>query len=127
MEYRNEVDKPCDPDAGRGAADAGMTGLSDAGSSADGGMVVHTCALKSVTKFSYPQGANVDGIKDGKLGLAWAGGCAFGPILVGATLYLETGYTGRRTGDFDPPPFTPAPVTQPDGGFPEDAGPADGG
>ena len=41
--------------------------------------------------------------------------------------FLETGYTGKRTGDFDPPPFTPAPVVLPDSGFPEDGGARDGG
>ena len=49
--------------------------------------------------------------------VGWAGGCAFGPALVGATLTLQTGFTGTRTGDFDPPPYTPAEVVVPDGGF----------
>lgn len=113
MEHRDQNGKACNPDAGTPASDAGMGG--DAG-------VMTVCALKPVTRLTYPDGAKVDGIKDGKIGLAWAGGCAFGPVLVGATLYLETGYTARRTGDFDPPPFTSAPVTQPDGGFPVDDG-----
>ncbi len=73
-----------------------------------------------------PEAAAVNGIKEGRIGLAWAGGCAFGPFLVGATLYLETGYTGARTGAFDPPPYTPVPVVLPDGGFP-DGGEVDGG
>ncbi len=110
MEYRGDDNKACDPDAG---------------APADGGMA-KPCALKSITRLEYPMGAAVDGIKEGRVGFAWAGGCAFGPFLAGATLYLETGYSGQRTGDFDPPPFTPAPVTQPDGGFP-DGGAADGG
>ena len=112
MEHRDSDGKPCSPDAGTTTADGGMK----------------LCELKSIQRLTYPTGADVDGIKDGKIGLAWAGGCAFGPILVGATLYLETGYTGTRTGGFDPPPFTPAPVTQPDAGFPiDDGGSADGG
>jgi hypothetical protein len=113
--YENHT--ACDPDAG-------TMMVSDAGS-ADAGPL-RVCARHTHTTIIYDAGAEVDGIKDGKVGFAWAGGCAFGPILAGATLYLETGYTGNRTGEFDPPPFTPAPVTQPDGGFP-DGGSADGG
>jgi len=109
MEYRSGG-KPCDPDAGM---------------LADGG-APPPCTLQNVTTLVVPPGAAVDGIKEGRVGFAWAGGCAFGPFLAGATLYLETGYTGKRTGDFDPPPFTPVPVTQPDGGFP-DGGSTDGG
>ncbi len=112
MEYRDPDNKACSPDAGTLTADGG----------------VKPCELRSVQRLTHPAGADVDGIKDGKIGLAWAGGCAFGPFLVGATLYLETGYTGKRTGDFDPPPFTPVPVTQPDAGFPvDDGGSPDGG
>ncbi|MBL8955053.1 MAG: hypothetical protein JNK82_30030 [Myxococcaceae bacterium] len=111
MEYRGDDNKVCNPDAGAAALDAGSTG--------DGGTAAKPCTLKSVSRLTYPDGAPIADIKDGRIGFAWAGGCAFGPFLAGATLYLETGYSGKRTGDYDPPPFTPAPVTQPDGGFPD--------
>ena len=124
MEYRGSDNKPCDPDAGTMmASDAGESdgGLADAGTP-------KVCALKAIKRITWDDGAPIAGIKDGKVGYGWAGGCAFGPFLAGATLYLETGYTGARTGDFDPPPFTPEPVTQPDGGFPEsDGGSPDAG
>lgn len=107
------------PDGGVMAADAGM---GDAGSN-DGG---DRCSLVPVTQLKQNPHAPIDGIKDGRIGFAWAGGCAFGPFLVGATLYLETGYSGERTGPFDPPPYTPAGVVLPDGGFP-DGGTSDGG
>jgi hypothetical protein len=86
----------------------------DAGTLADGGL---DCAEVEVTKIVAPEGAVVNGVKDGKVFVGWAGGCAFGPALVGATLTMETGFTGTRTGDFDPPPYTPAEVVVPDGGF----------
>jgi hypothetical protein len=83
---------------------------------ADGGMKV--CTEVPVTTITHPQYAKVTGVADGKVVFTWAGGCAFGPVLVGAMFTLETGYRGHRTGDFDPPPFTPAPVVVPDGGEP---------
>ena len=82
------------------------------------------CTLVPITQLVVPPGAKVDGIKEGKVFLGWAGGCAFGPILAGATLTLETGYVGARTGNYDPPPFTPAPVVLPDGGADADPTPA---
>jgi len=45
----------------------------------------------------------VTGIVDGKVGMGFSGGCAFGPVLLGATITLETGFAGERTGDFAPP------------------------
>lgn len=114
-------------DAGTDAgteSDAGMDGGSDGGSDAgsgvppgylpDGGI---DCTLVPVTRLVVPAGAKVDGIKEGQVFMGWAGGCAFGPILAGAVLTIETGFTGRRTGDYDPPPFTPEPVVLPDGGL----------
>lgn len=89
-------------------------GTSDAGLLADGGV---DCELVAITRLVVPTGAAVEGIKDGRVFIGWAGGCAFGPVLAGATLSIETGYTGARTGNFDPPPFTPAPVVLPDGGL----------
>ena len=86
----------------------------DAGTPGDGGV---DCAEVEVTKLVAPAGAQVNGVKDGKVFVGWAGGCAFGPALVGATLTMETGFTGTRTGGFDPPPYTPAEVVVPDGGF----------
>ncbi|MFO0600814.1 MAG: hypothetical protein U0228_36225 [Myxococcaceae bacterium] len=117
MEPRTMAGRACSLDAG--VPDAGL--LADGGQPpgrlADGGV---DCALVPVTKLVVPPGAKVDGIKDGKIFFGWAGGCAFGPVLVGAVLTLETGYTGRRTGEFDPPPYVAPPVVLPDGG-------ADGG
>ncbi|PZR09150.1 MAG: hypothetical protein DI536_23240 [Archangium gephyra] len=66
--------------------------------------------------------AALNGIVDGKVLLGWHGGDAFGPVLVGATLTMETTFTGTRVGSYDPPPFTPAPVV-----LPADAGFADAG
>lgn len=106
MEWRTSKGAACSPDAGV----------------PDGGV---DCALVNVQRLVIPPNAAVNGIVDGKVGLGWLGGCAFGPVLVGATLTMETSFTGVRTGSYDPPPFTPAPVVLPaDGGFDEpDAGP----
>ncbi len=124
VEGRTPQNAPCALDAG--VVDAGVR--IDAGILPDGGLadagVPFSCTPKMITRRVVPPGAAVDGIADGRVFLGWAGGCAFGPVLVGATLTFETGFTGRRTGRFDPPPFTPAPVVLPDGGL--DAG-IDGG
>jgi hypothetical protein len=135
MEPRTMAGRVCSldagvPDAGNsndaGTTDGGADGGSDGGVPPgylpDGGI---DCTLQPVTRLVIPNGAKVDGIKEGKVFLGWAGGCAFGPILAGATLTFETGYTGTRTGNYDPPPFTPAPIVLPDAGT-EDAG-ADAG
>lgn len=106
LEPRTQKGRPCALDAGVDA-DAGAL-------LADGGV---DCSLVEVTKLVAPAGAVVNGVKDGTVFVGWAGGCAFGPALVGATLTLQTGFTGTRTGDFDPPPYTPAEVVVPDGGF----------
>ncbi len=103
LELRTHNGRPCSFDGGV-----------DAGTLADGGV---DCAEVEVTKIVAPEGAVVNGVKDGKVFVGWAGGCAFGPALVGATLTMETGFTGTRTGEFDPPPYTPAEVVVPDGGF----------
>jgi|CXWL01.1.fsa_nt_gi hypothetical protein len=140
-EYRRPNGLKCSPppscvvDAGSSDGGAGDGGGNDAGCDAgspvfdagaitDGGAA--SCSLVPVTQLLQTPGAPVDGIKEGRIGFGWAGGCAFGPFLVGATLYLETGYTAKRTGAFDPPPYMPAPVVLPDGGFP-DGGSKDGG
>jgi hypothetical protein len=120
MEPRTLAGRVCSLDAGvpdAGSSDAGSDGGVPAGYLPDGGV---DCALVPITRLVVPPGAKVDGIKEGKVFLGWAGGCAFGPVLVGATLTLETGYVGTRTGNYEPPPFTPAPIVLPDGG-------ADGG
>jgi hypothetical protein len=65
------------------------------------------CTARERTRVVAPAGARVDGIKEGRVATAYLGGCAFGPLLVGATLTIESAFTGTRTGDFDPPPFTP--------------------
>ncbi|MHB8879057.1 MAG: hypothetical protein ACYC8T_35595 [Myxococcaceae bacterium] len=115
LEWRNEQGAGCTPSDG---------GVIDAGA-ADGG-APSVCRQVSVRKLTAPAGAMVDGIKEGKVALGWLGGCAFGPIVAGATFTLETGFTGSRSGNFDPPPFTLAPALVPDGGL-LDAGAADGG
>lgn len=118
MMYRTPAGRPCTPsDAGVDAGtDAGVDGGADAGVS---------CTLKPVLQRTIPPDAGVAGIADGKVFLGYAGACAFGPVVAGATLTFETGYTGVRTGKYDPPPFTPAAVVLPDGGYEgglEDAG-----
>lgn len=106
-------------------------GVSDAGSSdagvGDGGVM---CAALQVTQLVAPPGAKPKGLGDGVIFVGYAGGCAFGSALAGATLTLQTGFTGVRTGPYTPPPFTPAPVVLPDAGLPDggrsapvDAGP----
>lgn len=122
LEPRTQAGRVCSLDAG--VVDAGSSdgGAADAGLLPDGGI---DCTLVPVTRIVVPPGAAVDGIKEGKVFVGWAGGCAFGPILAGAVLTLETGYVGTRTGAYDPPPFTPAPVVLPDGGL--DGGATDGG
>lgn len=129
--YRTPSNEVCTP--GDGGTDGGTDGGGDAGAadgggdggSADGG-APQPCLPVQVTRIVYPAGAAVNGIAEGKVALAWAGGCAFGPFLAGAVLLAETGYTGARTGPFDPPPYTPAEVVLPDGGLP-DGGSTDGG
>ena len=66
-----------------------------------------TCMERRREQLVSPDGAPVVGIAEGKIGVGWLGACAFGPVLVGATLTIEATYSGRRTGDFDPPTFTP--------------------
>lgn len=116
-EGRTPQNRPCSLDGG--VIDAGV---SDGGAS-DGGVIV--CTPTPITRRVVPVGAGVNGIADGKVFLGWTGGCAFGPVLVGATLTLETGFTGKKTGPYDPPPFVPAPIVLPDGGIDggSDAGP----
>lgn len=133
-EFRFPDGKKCDPDAGvpDAGADAG-TVVADAGAT-DGGLadagLPPVCGPVMVKRFVIPEGSDPNGISEGRIGVGWAGGCAFGPIVAGAVLTIETGFTGTRTGDFDPPPYTPAEVTLPDGGFDGgqlDAGSFDGG
>lgn len=119
----NRGNAPCPLDGGFDGGAPVDAGLLADGGQADAGAPV-TCEPKQITRRIVPPDAGVEGIADGKVFLGWAGGCAFGPILVGATLTLETGFVGTRTGSYDPPPFTPAPVVLPDGGL--DAG-VDGG
>lgn len=117
MELRTMAGRVCSLDAG--VADAGSDGgAADAGLLADGGV---DCSLVPITRLVVSPGAKVDGIKEGKVFLGWAGGCAFGPVLAGATLTMETGFVGARSGNYDPPPFTPAPIVLPDAGV--DGGP----
>ncbi len=112
----------CSLDAGEGeVTDAGLEpdgGEPDGGTPEallpDGGV---DCALADVTRLVVPAGARVKGLTEGRVFVGWAAGCALGPVLAGGTLTLETGFTGVRTGDYEPPPFTPAEVVLPDGGL----------
>jgi hypothetical protein len=91
---------------------------SDAGTSADAGSDAGVpCSPVQISTLVIPPDAGVEGIKDGRVSVTYAGGCAFGPFVAGAVLTLSTGYTGHRTGAFDPPPYTPAPVVLPDAGY----------
>lgn len=65
------------------------------------------CTERVTHKLTWPKGAPIDGIAEGKVAIAYLGACAFGPAIVGATLTIETPFTGTRTGEFDPPAFTP--------------------
>ncbi len=88
-------------DAGTGDLDGGSAGAADAG---------------FVSHVTFPTGAPVNGVAEGTLRVGYLGLCAFGPAVLGATLELSTGYTGTRTGELDPPPFTPVdPESVPDG------------
>ncbi|MBL8918365.1 MAG: hypothetical protein JNJ54_05855 [Myxococcaceae bacterium] len=119
----NRSNQPCPLDGGFDGGAVVDAGFLPDGGAADGGSP-QVCEPRMITRRIVPPDAGVEGIAEGKVFLGWAGGCAFGPVLLGATLTLETGYTGRRTGPYDPPPFTPAPVVLPDGGV--DGG-SDGG
>lgn len=134
--YRLPNGLECKPPVSACADDGGIGrdgGYGDGGSTdagcADGGIDAHdggidggvACQWVAVNEIVQTPAAPIDGIREGRVGFAWAGGCAFGPFLAGATLYLETGYSGKRTGPFDPPPYTPAEVVLPDGGFPDGA------
>lgn len=115
MQHRTPSGRPCTP------ADAGVDGGAGDAGAADGGAgdagAPEACTLTAVKKRVVPPQAKVAGIADGRVVVGWFGGCAFGPVLAGAVLSLETGFTGTRTGDFDPPPYTPAQVVLPDGGL----------
>lgn len=123
--FRTPTGQACDA----GVTDAGASsdaGSSDAGFS-DGGV---TCTAVQFTQLVAPRGAKPKGLGDGVIFVGYAGGCAFGSSLAAATLTLQTGFTGVRTGPYTPPPFTPAPVVLPDAGLPDggrsepvDAGP----
>jgi hypothetical protein len=56
-----------------------------------------------VEQLVIPPGAAVAGIVDGRVGMGFSGGCAFGPLLLGATLTIETGFVGERIGPYSPP------------------------
>ncbi|MDF1561987.1 MAG: hypothetical protein P1V51_03025 [Deltaproteobacteria bacterium] len=104
--YRDESGQPCVPGEGDGGtADGGA--VVDGGDGATGGECLEVLA----ERLTWPAGAAVDGIEDGRVIMAWAGGCAFGPILVGATLTMQVRYDGVRTGDYDPPLGVDPPIT----------------
>lgn len=54
------------------------------------------CAQVAVTGLVILANAALNGIVDGKVVLGWHGGDAFGPVLVSATLTVETTFTGTR-------------------------------
>ncbi|HEY3446463.1 MAG TPA: hypothetical protein VGK67_08860 [Myxococcales bacterium] len=108
--FRTPSGKACGFDGGFPALDAGDAGDAE------------PCQAVEVSRIEYPEGATVNGIAEGRIFVGYLGACAFGPIVAAATLTIETGFTGNRTGAFDPPPFTPAePVTI----DPSDAGQAE--
>lgn len=115
--HEGETEEPCASDD----ADAGLADAGDDPAELDAGPEAPAC-----TRLVWPPGAKVTGIDEGKVRLGYLGLCAFGPALVGATLEISTGFTGTRTGDFDPPPFTPVDPATVDEGV-TDAGPVDGG
>lgn len=65
------------------------------------------CMAHEHQRLVIPPDGKITGIAQGKVAIGWLGACAFGPVLAGATLSIETQFTGVRTGDFDPPAFTP--------------------
>jgi len=109
--HRNAAGTRCNPDAG--ALDASTP---EDGGNGDAGP---GCQPVNEQRLVIPPGARVEGIKEGRVVLTWLGGCAFGPALIGATLSLESDFNAPRTGDLDPPPYTPVPAAVPDGGFPD--------
>lgn len=118
--HQGEREEPCtsdEDDGGEPDASAADPVAGDAGPEAP-----------ACTRLTWPPGAAVTGLTDGKVKLGYLGLCAFGPALVGATLEITTGFTGVRTGAFDPPPFTPVDPATVEEGI-SDAGPApsDGG
>ncbi len=85
--------------------DAFVIGLgAKAGATGGGGAGCAALALSIAEgQFRRDAGGAVDGIDKGRVKLGWLGGCAFGPLLLGATLTVETGYTGKRVGDVSLP------------------------
>ncbi len=113
--HEGESEEPC------AVADAGSVDGGDQDPPAgDAGPEAPPC-----TRLTWPPGAPVSGIGDGKIKLGYLGVCALGPALVGATLEITTGFSGTRTGELDPPPYTPLDPATVDDGM-GDAGTADG-
>lgn len=139
--YRDQYGKSCQPGSNEptssdaappesstpdtnNEADAGADGgAPDGGASLDGGSAPDAatperepirCTPREVPAISKPDNAAVEGIADGRIVIGWLGGCAFGPFLVGATLTLQTGFSGSRTGTLDPPPYQPVAPIEPD-------------
>lgn len=108
--YRDDSGRACEPAQDMGGAD--MDAL-DMGS---------TCTPRTIRALETPEGAQAVGIEGGKVAVGWLGVCAFGPVVAGATLSIETRFTGIRTGPLDPPPYAEPPPA--DLGFPPDLGDA---
>ena len=86
----------------------GVTYYKDAeGKECDPQAMTEGCEEHTRDQLIIPPDGAITGITDGKVGIGWLGACAFGPVVAGATLTIETGFVGTRTGDFDPPEFTP--------------------
>lgn len=98
-------------------ADAFLVGLGAQAGSAGAGSAGCAALALSVAEGRFTRAADpapkageaaeVAGIADGRVKFGWLGGCAFGPLLVAATLTAETSYTGTRVGDFDLPADLP--------------------
>jgi hypothetical protein len=93
-------------------------GRDDQGRSCDLATGGATCHPTQVTMVTAPDGAEVDGIKNGQITLGWLGACVFGKTFaVAAAVTISTGFSGTRTGDFDAPAYQSAPAPILDGGL----------
>ena len=102
VRYRTPSGAPCSP--GDSMADMDAQDMN----AQEGGAPV-ACEPSTTQVLSWPEGARVKGITQGEVTVAWLAGCAFGPLVAGATLSITTGFSARRVGELDPPAFTPIP------------------
>ena len=82
------------------------------------------CALLELSwatgEFTSDFAGNVDGIENGSIGVGFLGGCVWPGLALGASLVLETGYTAVRTGELDPPDYTPVDPDEVEPGLPDE-------